>query len=165
MMALLISSSEGAWVVNDASIMLRYILPNILSPIIVLATLALPEAIATSKRWVQHDPLDEAACRSLMQAYSLAGDRSAALLAYQACKATLAAELDLAPDPATTLLAETTEQIVRERNAQGDHRVRYWYYSDEGMEYTGCHWHPSLADHELISSRLDDVIDTLPLRW
>ena len=65
----------------------------------------------------------------------------------------------------TTLLAETTEQIVRERNAQGDHRVRYWYYSDEGMEYTGCHWHPSLADHELISSRLDDFIDTLPLRW
>ena len=72
-----------------------------------LTHLALPEAIATSKRWVQHDPLDEAAYRSLMQAYSLAGDRSAALLVYQACKATLAVELDLAPDPATTLLAET----------------------------------------------------------
>ncbi|MGI5838749.1 MAG: ABC transporter permease [bacterium] len=33
---------------NDASIMLRYILPNILSPIIVLATLALPEAILST---------------------------------------------------------------------------------------------------------------------
>lgn len=33
---------------SDASIMLRYILPNILSPIIVLATLALPEAILST---------------------------------------------------------------------------------------------------------------------
>jgi len=33
---------------SDASIMLRYILPNVLSPIIVLATLALPEAILST---------------------------------------------------------------------------------------------------------------------
>lgn len=68
---------------------------------------ALPEAIAAANRWVQHDPLDETACRSLMQAYALAGDRSAALRAFRSCKAALAAELDLAPDPITTRLAVT----------------------------------------------------------
>ena len=70
----------------------------------------LPEAIATARRWIQHDPLDEAAYRRLMQAYSLAGDRSAALQAYQSCTAILAAELDLEPDPATTQLAKIIRQ-------------------------------------------------------
>ena len=75
-----------------------------------LKRLALPVAIATAQRWLQHDPLDEAACRATMQAYALAGDRSAALGVYDTCKAGLAAELDLTPDPATTLLAETIRQ-------------------------------------------------------
>ena len=49
-----------------------------------LKHLALPAAIATASRWVQHDPLDEAACRTLMQAHALSGDRSAALAQYAA---------------------------------------------------------------------------------
>jgi lysophospholipase L1-like esterase len=65
----------------------------------------------------------------------------------------------------TTVFAETAEQIVRERNDRGDHRVRYWYYDSAGLDYGGCHFHPSLHDHQLIADRLDEFIDTLPLRW
>lgn len=85
-----------------------------------LKRLALPAAVATARRWLQHDPLDEAACRATMQAYALAGDRSAALRVYDACQAGLAAELDLAPDPATTLLAET----IRQASAGAPQRAR-----------------------------------------
>jgi DNA-binding SARP family transcriptional activator len=85
-----------------------------------LKRLALPVAVATARRWLQHDPLDEAACRATMQAYALAGDRSAALRVYDTCEAGLAAELDLAPDPATTLLAET----IRRASAGAPQRAR-----------------------------------------
>ncbi|MCA2218306.1 SGNH/GDSL hydrolase family protein [Jidongwangia harbinensis] len=65
----------------------------------------------------------------------------------------------------STALAETTEQIVRERNAAGDDRVRYWYYDSAGLDYAGCHWHPSRQDHEIIAGRLGDLVATLPLDW
>lgn len=63
------------------------------------------------------------------------------------------------------VFAEIAEQIVGERNAQGDSRVRYWYYDSAGLDYGGCHWHPSLADHRVIADRLGEFIATLPLRW
>lgn len=65
----------------------------------------------------------------------------------------------------TTVLAETAQRIVQERNGQGDGLVRYWHYSGEGLDYGGCHWHPSARDHQVIADRLDAYLATLPLRW
>ncbi|WP_344253746.1 ATP-binding protein, partial [Pseudonocardia hydrocarbonoxydans] len=47
------------------------------------------------------DPLDEQACRGLMQALRAAGDRAAALRAFDALRRALAAELGVDPAPAT----------------------------------------------------------------
>ncbi|MFI6209035.1 SGNH/GDSL hydrolase family protein [Streptomyces sp. NPDC051041] len=66
---------------------------------------------------------------------------------------------------AGTAFAETARDIVRERNAQGDDRVSYWYYDDPGLDRLGCDWHPSLHDHRIISGLLDQHLATLPLDW
>jgi DNA-binding SARP family transcriptional activator len=63
-------------------------------------------AIDVATRWVAHDPLHEAAQRRLMQAHAAAGDRTAALQAYQHCCAVLEAELGVPPSPETTALAD-----------------------------------------------------------
>ncbi|MFC3999327.1 SGNH/GDSL hydrolase family protein [Nocardiopsis sediminis] len=65
----------------------------------------------------------------------------------------------------TTAFAEIAQGIVTERNDAGDDRVRYWYYDDAGLDYLGCHWHPSAQDHRLIADRLGEFIATLPLEW
>jgi lysophospholipase L1-like esterase len=61
----------------------------------------------------------------------------------------------------TTALADLTQRIVNERNASGDSRVRYWYY--DGLDYLGCHYHPSRSDHEIIADDLTAFLTTL--RW
>jgi lysophospholipase L1-like esterase len=63
----------------------------------------------------------------------------------------------------TTALAELTQQIVQERNNAGDNRVRYWFY--DGLDYLGCHFHPSRHDHQLIADKLTAFLATLPLHW
>jgi len=65
----------------------------------------------------------------------------------------------------TTALADTAQQIVQERNSRGDSRIRYWHYGEAGLDYGGCHWHPSARDHQVIADELDDYVATLPLRW
>ncbi|GAA4473644.1 SGNH/GDSL hydrolase family protein [Phytohabitans houttuyneae] len=65
----------------------------------------------------------------------------------------------------TTVNAEAAQRIVQERNAAGDPRVRYWYYSNEDLDYLGCHWHPSLHDHRIIAERFLDYVAALPLGW
>jgi len=60
----------------------------------------------------------------------------------------------------TPVLAELTRQIVEER---GDSRIRHWYY--DGLDYLGCHWHPSLRDHQLIADQLGTFLARLPLHW
>jgi len=65
----------------------------------------------------------------------------------------------------TTVFAEAAQQVVRERNEAGDSGVRYWYYDSAGLDFGGCHWHPSLRDHEVIAGRLEAYLATLPLRW
>jgi lysophospholipase L1-like esterase len=65
----------------------------------------------------------------------------------------------------TTALADAARQIVGERNSRGDGRVHYWYYPGTGLDYGGCHWHPSSRDHELIADRLTGFLAGLPLRW
>jgi len=63
-------------------------------------------AIDVATRWVAHDPLHEAAHRQLMQTHADAGNRTAALQAYQHCCAVLEAELGVPPSPETTALAD-----------------------------------------------------------
>jgi len=65
----------------------------------------------------------------------------------------------------TTIFAELAQQIVAERNSAGDDRVRFWYYSEAGLDYGGCHFHPSQHDHQIIAERLDEFIGTLRLNW
>jgi lysophospholipase L1-like esterase len=57
--------------------------------------------------------------------------------------------------------AEEAARVVSERADA----VRLWHYPGDGMDYGGCHWHPSLADHRLIAQRLLTFVGGLPLRW
>jgi lysophospholipase L1-like esterase len=63
----------------------------------------------------------------------------------------------------TTVPAELAQRIVAEREASGDSRVRYWYY--DGLDYLGCHFHPSLRDHQVIAGQLLAFLGSLPIRW
>jgi hypothetical protein len=63
----------------------------------------------------------------------------------------------------TTAPADLAQRIVQERNDSGDKRVGYWYY--DGLDYLGCHFHPSLHDHQLIADQLATFLGTLPLHW
>ncbi|MBI1876879.1 MAG: AAA family ATPase, partial [Chloroflexi bacterium] len=63
-------------------------------------------AVSTAARWVQHDPLDEAAQRRLMELHGLTGNITAALQTYQSCRSALQTALNIDPSPATRALAE-----------------------------------------------------------
>ncbi|MCZ7568765.1 MAG: AAA family ATPase [Ardenticatenaceae bacterium] len=73
------------------------------------------EGIVTAVRWVAHDPLNEAAHRRLMQLHMLAGNRTAALQAYRACRTILAKELAAEPSPET----ETLHERIRSTKGEG----------------------------------------------
>ena len=64
------------------------------------------QAIDTTRQWLAHDSLNEAAYRRLMQLYFLAGNRTAALQAFEQGSHILAEELGVEPDPETIALAE-----------------------------------------------------------
>jgi DNA-binding SARP family transcriptional activator/predicted ATPase len=63
-------------------------------------------AIEAARRWVALDRLNEVAHRRLIALHLAAGDRAAALRAVESCRATLDAELGIAPEPETLALAE-----------------------------------------------------------
>lgn len=62
-----------------------------------------------------------------------------------------------------TDLPDLAQRVVAERNAAGDDRVRYFYYGNEGLDYGGCDWHPSAADHRVIAGKLTSFLRTLDL--
>ncbi|SED07827.1 GDSL-like Lipase/Acylhydrolase family protein [Amycolatopsis tolypomycina] len=66
---------------------------------------------------------------------------------------------------ATNLYAQPAQQVVTDRNARGDSRVRFWNFDDPGLDHLGCDWHFSLADHRLISGSLARYVAGLPLTW
>jgi DNA-binding SARP family transcriptional activator len=68
-------------------------------------------ALTTTQRWLVHDPLHEVAYRRLMQIHSLAGNRVAALEAFETCRQMLADELGAAPTPETINLAERIKDL------------------------------------------------------
>ncbi len=63
-------------------------------------------ASETASRWIVLDALNEIAYRRKMRAHFAAGERGQALETYEACRAILAAELDIEPEPDTVALAE-----------------------------------------------------------
>src|SRR6202165_3750877 len=71
----------------------------------------LDEAIGATTRWLSMDRLNEAAHRRLMRLRFAAGDRTAALRAYEACRSILEAELGAEP------AAETEALVQRVRTA------------------------------------------------
>ncbi|MFN8539840.1 MAG: AAA family ATPase [Thermomicrobiales bacterium] len=74
---------------------------------------AIGDAIETTSRWIARDRLSEAAYRRLMRLHIAAGDRNAALEAYDTCRVTLERELQADPSPETMTLAR---RIRQERN-------------------------------------------------
>src|SRR6266566_2789433 len=66
----------------------------------------LENALETTTRWVEHDLLNEMAHTRLIQLHSALGDRSAALQAFERCRAVLERELSAGPSSETMMLAE-----------------------------------------------------------
>lgn len=67
-------------------------------------------AATAARQQLLLDPWRETAHRQLMRALSAAGDRAAALAAYEHCRQTLLADLGVAPDAATTAVADQIRQ-------------------------------------------------------
>jgi DNA-binding SARP family transcriptional activator len=66
----------------------------------------LARASAHARRWLELDPLNEAAHRAVMRLHALAGDRSAAIRQYHECVQLLDRELGVAPLAETVALYE-----------------------------------------------------------
>ena len=63
-------------------------------------------ATETASHWIALDALNEIAYRRKIRAHFAAGERGQALDTYESCRAILAAELGVEPEPDTTALAE-----------------------------------------------------------
>ncbi len=64
-------------------------------------------ATETASRWIALDALNEVAYRRKMRAHFAAGERGQALETYEGCRAILAAELGIEPEPDTVALDQT----------------------------------------------------------
>jgi lysophospholipase L1-like esterase len=61
--------------------------------------------------------------------------------------------------------ANDVQRVVRERNGAGDSRVRYWFLDSNGLDFQGCHYHFSTADHKVVAGRFRTFVDGLGVRW
>ncbi len=75
-----------------------------------------PRAQAYTWRWLELEPLDEAAHSQLMRLQALSGQRTAALAQYESCAGILARELGIQPAEETTRLYEQ----IRQGKVKGD---------------------------------------------
>jgi DNA-binding SARP family transcriptional activator len=73
----------------------------------------------TASRWIALDALNEIAYRRKMRAHFAAGERGQALETFETCRAILAAELGVEPEPDTATLAESirTQPLLVRPNA------------------------------------------------
>ncbi|MBT0993294.1 cellulose binding domain-containing protein [Cellulomonas sp. DKR-3] len=58
-------------------------------------------------------------------------------------------------------LPPLVQEVVAQQRAAGDQRVLIWDYADAPLDYLGCHWHPSLADHRVLAQRLTALLTPL----
>ncbi len=75
-------------------------------------------AIETVSRWLSFDPLNEEGYRRLMRLRFSLGDRVGALRAYANCRAVLADELQVEPEPETIALAKRIRHTAPVRSPQ-----------------------------------------------
>jgi lysophospholipase L1-like esterase len=61
--------------------------------------------------------------------------------------------------------ADDVQQVVRDRTGAGDSRVRYWFLDSGGLDFLGCHYHYSAADHRIVADRFGTFVGGLALRW
>jgi DNA-binding SARP family transcriptional activator len=76
------------------------------------------KAIAHARRWLELDPLNEAAHREAMRLHALAGDRSAAIRQYHECAHLLDRELGVTPLDETVALYEAIKEGKAPREAR-----------------------------------------------
>ena len=69
-------------------------------------------ALETVNRWLVLDPLHEEAYRRLMRLHFAAGDRAAALRAYDACRAKLSTDMQTEPTQETVALASRMRAVT-----------------------------------------------------
>jgi lysophospholipase L1-like esterase len=62
-----------------------------------------------------------------------------------------------ATDMAENEIAQEAGKVVAQLNARGDRGLAF--VRVEGLAMTGCHWHPSVADHDAIAQKLIRFID------
>src|SRR5713226_2972148 len=83
----------------------------------------LEPAIETVSRWLALAPVQEDAYRRLMRLHFAAGDRAAALRAYDTCRAMLATSMQTEPTPETVALASRIRAVAppRRKEAHAPH--------------------------------------------
>ena len=62
-----------------------------------------------------------------------------------------------ATDMAEHEIEQEAAKVAAQLQSHGDHRVAFIPIGGLGM--TGCHWHPSVADHDVIAGKLIQFID------
>lgn len=62
-----------------------------------------------------------------------------------------------ATDMAEREIATEGAKVVEQRKARGDDLIEFMPV--EGLEMTGCHWHPSVTDDDVIAAKLIRLID------
>src|SRR6266568_1513836 len=83
----------------------------------------LEAAIETVNRWLVLSPLQEDAYRRLMRLHFAAGDRVAALHAYDTCRAMLATGMQTEPTPETVALASRMRAVAPPRRKEAPTRA------------------------------------------
>src|SRR5579885_3286921 len=79
---------------------------------------ALEAAMETVSRWLVLSPLHEDAYRRLMRLHFAAGDRAAALHAYDMCRAKLSTDMQMEPTPETVALASRMRAVAPSRRKE-----------------------------------------------
>src|SRR6266571_2718969 len=84
----------------------------------------LEAAMETVSRWLVLSPLHEDAYRRLMRLHFAAGDRAAALHAYDTCRALLSTGMQTEPTPETVALASRMRAVAPPRRQEAPTRAR-----------------------------------------
>jgi DNA-binding SARP family transcriptional activator len=104
----------------------------------------------TAAAWISLDSLNEVAYRRKMRAHFAAGERGQALDTYTACRALLAAELQVEPDPTTEALATRIRaQLLPER------RVAARYPLDTPATFLESLFAGRAAEHQALSEAFE----------
>jgi len=68
-----------------------------------------------------------------------------------------------ATDMAEGEIEAEAQRVVSQLQSGGDQRIAF--VPVNGLTMTGCHWHPSVADHDAIATALMQAIDGNPGAW